>query len=747
MFSIQKFSQSRRRLSIIVLLAGLLLVPFKAVQAAPKYGNSLDWVPADAVFYSASLRLHEQFDIIAKSNAWAKLTNLPAVQMGMGFAQMAIYAPGGPGEQVRDFFNDPDNKELLDLIVDGVSNEILVYGDRSSADFFDVALRTLNAVQYGSMMHNQPGADSEEATGRIVMNSLDARRDRLESPGIVIGFKLTDAQRAQSQLKRLESLVKPILEEEPQFKDRLKRVTVGGVEYLTLELDGSMVPWDEVPWDKLEEKPGQYDKLKQKLHSMRLVVSIGVRDNYLLFSTGGSTAHLAELGKGKLLADSPEFQALTKFADQRLTGVSFISKDMLQVFSNSSRDLDQLVQVVRQALPAAGLPPELNEKILKDATELADDLKGAIPEPGAAFAFSFLTPQGIEGYQYNWTQNLYLDGSKPLDLLNHVGGSPLLAFASRAKHSPQQYELMQKWLTKAFGYFEELALPQFSPEEREKYSKIKAMGMPLVQRLDKATGQMLLPALADGQTAIVLDAKQTSKKWFKEMPESDQALPMLDIAVVFSVSDADLLKKAFTEYQSIADATVEQIKTIEPDAIPAGFKLPLPEQKSSNVGSIYQYPFPAECGVDPNLAFNAGLGSHVAVVSFEPMHTTKLLTDTPLEVSPNGPLADRSRPLAAAAYFNWAGTVDAASPWIDYAVMQLAPRAAEGAGVGALLVGDEAQTQFAQAGNADPHTKFVLDQVHTFLDVLKVLHTVECATYFEGGATVSHSLSIYKDVP
>ena len=81
----------------IVVLLTLALGPVRASNAAPKYGNSLDWVPADAVFYSASLRLREQYDIVVQSNAFKKLAEMPAVQMGIGFGQMTWYCAGGPG--------------------------------------------------------------------------------------------------------------------------------------------------------------------------------------------------------------------------------------------------------------------------------------------------------------------------------------------------------------------------------------------------------------------------------------------------------------------------------------------------------------------------------------------------------------------------------------------------------------------------------------------------------------------------
>ncbi len=730
-----------------LLLLAMLVAPAKLIAAAPKYGNSLDIIPADAAFYSASLRLREQFDIVVKSNAWAKLKNLPSVQMAWSLASLMLNQPGGPGEQIEEFFADPDNKELRDLLIDLVSTEIFVYGDGRAADFADIFLRTVNAVQYGSMVQG----DDENVTARIVLNSLDANRGRLAAPGIIVGFKVSDAKPAQSQLVRLEKLLKPILDEEPKLRGRLKRTTVGSTEVLTIDFDGSMVPWEEVPWQELAEKPGQYDALREQLKAMRISVTVGVQDGYLLVAIGDSPLKIASLGKGKMLAELDETKPLEKFASSRLVSISYTSKAMLQAMANSGRDLDQLVQVARQALPEAGLPEELNKRILKDAEELAADLKVMIPEPGTQFGFSFLTPQGIEGYRYDSTQNLYADGSKPLELLEHVGGTPILAVVGRSKHSPQQYESLRKWVKKAFGYFEDLAIPEFSGEEQEQYKKIKEAAMPLVARLDVATGQMLLPALADGQAAFVMDAKIASKKWFESLPQNDLSLPMLEIAFVFGVSDAPLLRKACDEYQAITEAAIEKAKQLFPDDVPANFKLPKAEtsevKTSDGPATISWYKLPAEIGVDPQLTPNAGLAQRVAVLSLAPKHTERLLNSSQLVVTPNGPLSDRKKPLAEAVYFNWAAMVDALTPWVDFAAGQVAAHGIEGAGLGLVLIDEEAAKTLLAAGDDNGAGKMILDQVHTVMDVLKVLRTVECATYLEGNTTVTHSLAVFQDVP
>ena len=62
------------------LLAASVQAPARAAQPVP----SLDVVPADAAFYSAMLRNREQFDAIVNSKAFAKIKDLPYVQMGLG---------------------------------------------------------------------------------------------------------------------------------------------------------------------------------------------------------------------------------------------------------------------------------------------------------------------------------------------------------------------------------------------------------------------------------------------------------------------------------------------------------------------------------------------------------------------------------------------------------------------------------------------------------------------------------------
>jgi hypothetical protein len=224
---------------------------------------------------------------------------------------------------------------------------------------------------------------------------------------------------------------------------------------------------------------------------------------------------------------------------------------------------------------------------------------------------------------------------------------------------------------------------------------------------------------------------------------------MIEAGIVLGVSDAAQLKKACIEYRAIADTLVDRLKEQLPQDIPADFKLAPAEttevKAGDAAGTIYWYKLPEGIGVDPQLTPNAGLTANVAVLSLEPKHTIRLLTKTPLVVTPDGPLSNRAKPISAAVSFHWARLVDAATPWIDFGLKRVAPDAAAAFG-GALFLADESsKTQWATALADDPNS--VLGQVHTVLDVLKTFRSIESATYQEDGATVTHSLSVYQDLP
>jgi len=745
---------------VIVLLAILVTVSqTRPASAADKLGNAVDFIPADATFYCSSMRGKEQLDLLLGSKAWAKVQNLPAVQMGWGALQGQLNQPGSPWSVVDQLMQLPENQELLELGGDMASHEMFAYGDNTWLGFIEL-LSELNNYRYRSLFSKINDDMSARGLGgprnvqegqrqqfRAVIESLNKHLDLIKFPNLVVGFKISDPAPAKRQLKRLEVMAGLVLGQNPMFKDRLKRVKVGDDDFLTLALDGSLVPWDQLPFDKLEDNPGEFDKLKETLEKLTLVISLGVRDKYLLLSIGGTNAGVEKLGQGKPLSALPEFGRLKKFSAERLTGVSFASKSLMAQSGVTKKDVDALAAMFAEHLvPNAPVSDEVKTRIGKDVVRLAADIKASIPEPGACLSFGFLTGKGYEEYVYNWAQNLVLDDSKPLNLVQHVGGAPMAAVVGRSKSSVGAYGTLTKWLKVFHGYFEEIALPQMPGKQREQYMAVRDMFLPLVQRADAATRTLLIPALADGQSALVFDTKIKSLQWQSKMPPAQTPLPMLEIALVFGVSDANLLKKACVEYKSIADDGLVKLRELNPGKIPDDFKIPDPLVRTTKNGVVYIYPLPKEAGLDDQLALNGGLGSKVGVLSFVPKQSARLLASLPLAA--DGILANtEKRNLAVLTYFNWPALIDAVEPWTEYGVRAFAARGAPEAAAGdSLLLDETARAKVAEAANDSDQTKMILDHVRAVAEVLKCFRSMGSITYSENGAIVTHMECRMKDV-
>ncbi len=348
-------------------------------------------------------------------------------------------------------------------------------------------------------------------------------------------------------------------------------------------------------------------------------------------------------------------------------------------------------------------------------------------------SFEFMTPAGYESYSYNWSENVALDGTQPLTILNHVGGDPLLFFAARGKNQPENYDLFVKWVKKGFGYAETLAMQEVPEEDREMLMNLKNEMMPLVERFDTATRQLMIPAFADSQGALVIDAKSTSTAWHAFMPVSDQPLPLPEVALVYGVSDAAQAKAAFSEYFAITqdlltklhEASTGDYAELFDEEIPL-IELPKPLERAEGSGTVYYYTLPQTTGLDPQIAPNAGLSDDVMAMSLLPKFTARLMNETP--VINSGPLADVNRPLAAAGHLNFAGFIDMISPWVDYGMMM----------AGALQASEGAQPD---------QMAMVMEHVKVGMEVLRCFRGVSSVTYIEDGVTVSHSEWRFQDLP
>lgn len=711
---------------VVAALLGLVMVSPPAARAdVLEDTTSLGFVPADVQFYVAWLRNREQYDLFVNSRAFAKLRQLPVVQMGVALLDVQRQDRDSPLGQFETWRQQPENRELLSLLGEMVSQEVFLHGDAAWADFGTLLQQMKAARNIGRMRATFQGLTvrSERRVHelRSILETLNENLDLISIPRTVLGFKLSQRRRAEAQLTRLEKWIK----EQPQLENRWARVMDAHSQSLVIRLDGSLV-FEHVSFEDIEEEPGEFGLLAETLRSLALTVTFKLRGDYLLIELDDASVEIVSGDTGRLY-DLPEFDPLREQAKQRLTNIRYGAPGVGQTTAAGTQLLDQLSTLIDTAVTYLDIDQSLQDEMWSDLDDLHLQLADRDTEPGATMGFTYLTDDGYESYTYHSSESIGLVGTQTLTLLQHVGGMPLAFAVARAEYHPEDYQLFAKTVERVYHYADTIAQSKLDDGQRMIYMMYRDVVVPAVKRVHEATSEKLTPALRDGQGGIVLDAKSTSKQWSQLLPMSRQDLPLPELALIFGVSDAKLLREAMGEYYGAIQDVIDGLHRLHPEQIPE-FKLPRPTARQVADGTVYVFETSATLGLDARIAFNAGLSDNVAVLSFSPPQTERLLKRTPLQVK-FSPLSEAvNRQLAAAGSADWPGIVDLLVPWGNYIFDLTRPAAA------AEATGDEPQVEQIKAQ--------ILDAVR----ILQCFRGGSRIQYQQDNAWITHSRTYWKDL-
>jgi hypothetical protein len=330
---------------------------------ATKFADtSLKFVPADAAFYSTSLRLKEQFDLFLQSKAWKKLNELPLAKKAWQQLDAEWKKDDSDLAKIRKVYELAENKQLVELLIDMASHELFVCGSANVNELLSIIMQANTAMQWaplGDLLAGKIGEDPSKAQLGGFLRGLDQHRDKLRIPDFLIGFKLSQRDKADAQLKRLEEFLKPLTDSYHVTKGKLKRVKISGNDYLTLTLDAKHLPWDDISFAEYEREQGEFDKLRSKLATMTLTATLGVRDGYLLLSLGEASDLIGKLGNGRSLLELPELKPVLAHADKKLLDVVYASKATRTLGATTKKDVDNfltagLEQLKKESMQAVG---------------------------------------------------------------------------------------------------------------------------------------------------------------------------------------------------------------------------------------------------------------------------------------------------------------------------------------------------------------------------------------------------------
>ena len=779
---------------VVMVTAFSALAPC-ATAADSLAASGVAMIPEDAAFVSATLRAREQYDRFVNSNAFAALKKLPFVSRAADSVEEQKLQPGSPLSIAATFMELPENEQALQLLKDMVATDTFVYGEPSCVTFVELMKKIQQAQNAAGVLRLASGdasvggfevdvlegidveemdeddADEEEddkkgaadtrrrlrakpvrfqaadaaeqisadeLATRLVVKTLSENIHLIVVPDVVWGFKTTKLDAATSQLKRIEVLVKLITQTNPALADSLKRRKVAGGEVVTFTIkpDANLIR-DAIPG--LEDYEQELEKVFDKIERLELVIGLGVIGDRVILTIGDSIDHLEKLAvagsdRKSLLATKP-FEPLRAQKDKPLTGISYLSEAMQKALAPSSSDIEHLADLSDTIADLADLPDGAADEARRSLGKVAEGYKRRLPVPGPWMAFSFLSEQGYEGYVWDWSKNLPFDGSKRLGLLEHTGGAPLAAAAFRVKNDPGQFEDFASWIDMGWSFFLKYLVPKADEDDQEKIEEVDEHLAPLGSKFIGIVRTKILPSLADGQMAFVIDGKSSTKRLHQSLPSAAEPLPLVEPAIVLGLADPKLFREGMSDLFELSDEVVDAVREMNPDALPAEYRVPEPVKNKVEGGTLWSYPL-ANSGLDEKVQPSIGVGESAAVLSLVPKQAGRLLLKTRLETGSR--LAKFEEPLVGAAALDWAGLIDAIQPWAVYFTRY-----------GCVQQRDGNVDPESELGPDDENeqAKDALAQAKVVFEVIKSLRVAVAETAMESDAMVTHWRNVIRDMP
>ena len=736
------------RLSACV-AAILMATGLPAAALADVADTGLSMIPADAAFVSSSLRLREQYDAIVSSRAFASVRKLPAVKKFFDSLDEQRAQPGSPLSIVDTFLQLPENQQALDLLADMVATDTFVYGEPSWIKVVTLLKKVQRAQQAANVLSLAEDGGGmidtdlvNEMSAAVVLETIADNKDLIAIPDLVWGFRTTMGEAAVTQLKRLEVLLQLAAQASPDLANAVERRTIAGGEFVTFTFkpDYSLLREQMVVDDDSEE---DVDAIFTALGKIEVVLAIGTVGDRVILSLGDSTDHLEKLvvsggGFEKGLLGTKPLAPLKNHRDKPITAVSAVSQEMMEVLAPSTAEIDQLASLTKRIAEEAGL----TEDAAADAREMLQTISTQygkwLPTPGPWMAYSFIAEQGYEGYAWDWSRNGPLDGSKRLDLLEHVGGAPLAAMALRLRTDAYSFDDVVAWADMLRGFGKKHLVPRADEDVQGQVAAFETHILPLAQKFVDVVRQKFRPAMAGGQVGFVIDGKSKTTRLHQALPQFDEALPLIEPAIVIGVDDPALFREGMNDLFALSDELVDAVRRMSPESVPADYRIADPRKEDVEGGNVWSWSL-AKTGLDEQVQPAIALGKDAAVLSLVPKQAGRLIVETPLTTGAQ--LTKFEEPLAGAATLDVAGLIEALEPWVVYGarLALLKPR----------LVAVQQPEGNADAENELGNEQFkeILDQVRVVLEAAKSLRVATAETAVKPDATVTHWRNIIRDLP
>ena len=639
----------------------------KAIDLAKE--TAIRLAPEDSDLFVGTMQLQEQWNRFTASKLYQDLAKVPCVEKLIDALRTQWEGREGQVGQARQMIDNPNVESLLKLALDMFSDESFFFADGQASQAI-IGIHSLSE----EITEIAASGDSE-AIVDYFMQLQKSDIDDIEIPTVVFGFKVKDQERVLGKLDELEGLVRFGLGSVPMaqsFVEGLERIEDSRGVRIAWTVIPEMIPWTQIRRNIPANESGQItEKIQDLLADRQVCITIGQLDGYLIFALSEEPEAITELGAEKSLLENPDFKPVVQNANKELTSVTYVSDAYADAYFQTqlkdffSRQIGAQLRMLQ--VRGQGLPKGF-ESLPEDLAWIDEQIEELVPDFQGQTNFSFLTKTGSEVWSHARTENVLFDASKPLDVLEHVGGDPMMLLAFRLQDHPEYFATARRIVRKVKDYLDLVPeMDSLSASERDAWEVGLDRGWPLVVQLADIWEKQFMPAMKDGQHAWVLQGgSMSSKQWYKDMPESSKPLAIPEIATITGLSDRQAMSDAWTSLFDLFDKSLELVRELEPNSVSDDYSIPKPVPVETKVGEKYTLPIPDDCPVPKNLAPQVVLTDRYMISTYSEQQSESLVKTLDLSIAKS--LVSSKQACASVSYLDLGRLVTFVKPWIAYAI-------------------------------------------------------------------------------
>ncbi len=612
--------------------------------------GSLNRVPATAGSYFVTMNHKAVMDSIFESAAW-KAIKSTAVSKGLkranrrgktrGYADYNEENPAVQYLQAYDSaFNNVAAKSAIEVINQIVEHEMFVFVDNNIVSVVDNARNAFSALSkdLNGQNFDELTDDEKQKLLKLVAEQFQG----VKCPTTIMGARLSDPKGLQGLLGIVRVGAESLLEN-PQaatIREMWKVIETETRYLLTMQIDLGKLPLEEI--DDLDEEI--MAQIRPILEGKKFVAAMGIVDDMLLAGVANDTSAFTDFGQGTRLVDLPELNSLKEAVQsgKAITSAYYISKEMAQSSYSFADMFESVLPFMEQAIAEEMDIPADDLEILKQVPSwlqgIAKDIETFLPKPAMQYGYSYLTDEGIRGYQYQARFHPMLDGGRPLKPKRIAGKNTLLVMTQRMQKLDQLYSKLVSWMENApldlSGQGREVMMRWIERAEREKLAddgadndveaylqevvkseRVKLDSgldavLELMKSIDHTTRESLLPSIHGCESGLVVDVDSIRI-------ETEEEFPILLPALAWESNDGNQIIVAMKQYMEAISKFVESANELgKSDEQWTELALPTTNETSNEQWNSIRWSLPVDWRVPTTVMPGVTAGPKNFAVSF-----------------------------------------------------------------------------------------------------------------------------------